>query len=106
MMKYKVGDKVRIKTWEDMKKEYGSDGINNINNSPNSFVKQMEEELNKISLNRILTIKSIRNGSFSLDYEMKEIRWAWMDEMIECLVKDYVEPIPIDNRFELLDIRR
>jgi len=30
-MKYKAGDKVRIKTWEDMEKEFGLDSYGNIN---------------------------------------------------------------------------
>ncbi len=100
-MKYKVGDKVRIKTWEGMEKEFGLNINGNIQNIP-CFLKEMEEWINKDFPDRILTIKEeIHSG-----YKMEELRLRWGDDMIECLAKEYKEEIhaPILSRFELLDL--
>ena len=71
-MKYKIGQKVKIKEYYNYK-----------------FIKDMEEDLNKLNCNRILTIHLLRDDY----YHMKEIGWYWNDSMIECLAKDYI----IDN---------
>jgi len=100
-MKYKVGDKVKIKTWDRMEKEYGIRENGNIN-CKKSFLPNMEEELNKLNTNRILTIKEINNNH----YYMKEIGYYWSDDMIECLAEDYKIEIlePINSRWEILDL--
>jgi len=99
-MKYKIGDKVKIKTWKEMKKEYGVTG--SINCYYNYFFTEyMEKDIKALNCNRILTIKNVKNPCNF--YTMKEISWKWSDSMIKCLVKDKSEPIT--NRFEILDIR-
>ena len=101
-MKYKIGDKVRIKTQESMKKEFGGGFLSSINTPQYVFVSGMEKQLNENFLNRILTIKEVRKKS----YRMEEIDCNWTDGMIECLVKDYKKEVyaPIYSRFEILDL--
>ena len=80
-MKYKVGNKVRIRTREDME----------------------EDRLffNKELANKIVTIKKVCDHY----YELEEIGWGLPEVMIKCLVKDNKELEHIKNRFEILDIR-
>ncbi len=107
-MNYKPGDKVKIKTWEEMEKEYSlypSTGLLGINAFPSEsvtgpiFNQLMEEEINKRFPDRILTIKRI-NSQHS--YSMKENYDFWTDEMIECSAEEVF--IPIKTRWELLDL--
>jgi hypothetical protein len=96
-MKYKVGDKVKIKDQRDVYPKFNN---------------EVEEELEK--LNRILTIKEVQKYSYytkemklyKYSYYTKEMKlYKWKDNMIECLVEDYKEPEPIRTRWEILDIR-
>ena len=98
-MKYKVGDKVKIKTWKSMKKEFGEGVLSSIDTPQHAFVLGMETGINKRFPGRILTIKEITN----IGYRMEDIDCNWSDDMIECL---YEEPIykPITSRFEILDL--
>jgi len=105
-MKYKVGDKVKIKTWEELEKEFGLDRYNNSIESicikcDCSFMDYMEIELNAKFPNRIIEIEKITFGR----YKMKRLCCNWTDDMIKCLAKDYKKPEPITSRFDILDIR-
>jgi len=101
-MKYKVGDKVKIKTWDKMEKEYGiSTNRTDIDIIPYSFIPAMENKLNNIFPQRNLTIRMVVRQQF---YLMKEINYYWTNEMIECLVSEKIYE-PIHSRFEILDIR-
>jgi len=97
-MKYKVGNKVKIKTWEKLEEEFGLDEDGDINLEP-CFNKNMEEDINEDYPHRILEIKEI----YEECYFMEDIRWVWSDEIIKCLVVDTEDRI--NSRFEILDIR-
>ena len=74
-MKYKVGDKVKIKTWEKMEKEYGlnvgGEYDGEINFGSYHFTKKREKYLNDISPDRIVEISSV-NKTYNL-YRIKNI---------------------------------
>ena len=105
-MKYKAGDRVRIKTWEQMEKEYGLTTNTIINCNEIKFHLFMENKLNELNADRIITIKAILKEKISSRnfYHMQELNWGWTDDMIECLAKEYKKPEPIESRFEILDI--
>ena len=105
-MNYKVGDRVKIKTWKEMKKEFGLSKSTNSILVPDEtpFIKGMEKRLNRLNINRILTIGEIKIRFGHEHYHMKEIRYWWTKDMIKCLIERYKEPEPIRSRFEILDI--
>ena len=78
-MKYKIEDKIKIK-------------------------KALYHQVVQIDLDRlpdrIATIGYAGDGI----YYMYEIAFPWYEHDIECLVENYIEPEPITNRFEILDL--
>lgn len=97
-MEYKLNNIVKIKTWEDMEKEYGLVGRSIHCNE--YFTPDMERDLKEYFPDRILTI-GYKDSHF---YKMLELyNWQWSDDMIECLAeKEIIEPI--FSRFEILDL--
>lgn len=109
-MKYKIGDKVKIKTWEQMEKEFKLEEGRYIVLGDNIlFGLKQEKELNQKYPDRIMTIKTVTeeyNFDFnSIFYKMEENNKGWTNDMIECLVEDYINPAcePIKNRFDIMD---
>lgn len=100
MMKYKVGDKVEIRTWEEMKKEYGVNSDGNIRGHVRKdvFINKMERELNNDFPGRVLTVR----GVYEAHYTMEEMIWIWHDYMIKepekCIFFDSIQ-----DRFELME---
>lgn len=80
-MKYKVGDKVRVRQWEDMEKEYGSNasGYIYIESCKNTFTEGMSKYCGNV-----LTIREIRGRT----YRMNEVKFNWSDEMLEPVVDE------------------
>jgi hypothetical protein len=106
-MKYKVGDKVRIKTWEALDEEFSS--FKSIFNDNYilcgiHFTQGMENELTKLNNNRILTIEAVNQEDRI--YHMEELLFNWTDNMIESVMTPELIRLmePIRNRFEILDI--
>ena len=129
-MKYKVGDKVKIRTWESMVEEYGTCSPHKINNRNDylcCFNKSMDENVDKLISNRILIIEEIIEGKKGVSgkqreickhYIMKEMVWnkegeeetgdlekyRWTDSMIDHEVTEKLSYTPITSRFDLLDL--
>lgn len=74
-MKYKVGDRVLIRQWDDMEKEFGLDAYGDIK-CRCGFLRKM-----KMYCGRVLTVTHARD----MEYIMKEDsnRWDWSEDMIE-----------------------
>jgi hypothetical protein len=120
-MKYKVGDKVRIRTWNDMEKEFGSKRID-INSARTyiscpgklDFTYPMEKLINRDFHTRVLTIKSMdeytRYGDFEDTQEpcyiMDEmgVGYKFTDVMIQCLAEERMLVSP-KKRWQILDLR-
>jgi len=83
-MKYKVGDRVEIKSWEEMKKEYGVDECGDIAVSKSSFTSNMRKYCGKI-----MTIARVNVGDYGRYwyYNMREDNeeWFWNNKMIKGL---------------------
>lgn len=76
-MKYKVGDKVRVREWQDMAKEYSVDGNGNIIGIGIYFFAKSMKKL----CGKTVTIKKVH----SYGYEINEINdaYSFTDEMFE-----------------------
>lgn len=79
-MKYKVGDKVRVRKWDDMAIEYGTDDFGNINTPRVVFVKSMKEYCNTI-----VTIRRVKNLGATSWYDIEEDNrcYMWTGYMFE-----------------------
>lgn len=94
-MKYKIGDKVKIKTWDQTKNKYGLD----VDRVCRQFNRDMEKNLNDLNTNRVVTIEKVYNNHY---YFMKEINLYFTAEIIEKIIVEIHEPIY--TRFEILDL--
>lgn len=79
---YKVGDRVRIKSWEQMEKEYGLDAAGDIK-CKCAFVKSMRKYCGST-----LTISEIASAD---TMDMQGSMYSFSTDMIECKVEDEPE---------------
>lgn len=77
-MKYKVGDKVRVKQWDDMVEEYGSYNSKDINIPSCTFVKAMREYCGSVVTIHKLTCRDTRYF-----IEEDDCGFFWTDDMFE-----------------------
>ena len=75
-----VGQRVRIRDWDDMEKEFGSDGLGDIR-CPATFTKHM-----KYLCGKTATITGKGGDRVSLEFDEPQIRnWSYSPAMIEPL---------------------
>ena len=88
-MKYKVGDKVRVRQWDDMAKEFGYDNLEKtcINTRNAGFVRGMEEYCGKV-----VTIETVH--SLLKTYIIEEdCYYDWADDMFESIEQSKLEVV-------------
>lgn len=93
-MKYKVGDKVRIKSIDWYNKYKNNEG--HIKCGKESFVEDMSEYCAQIA-----TIKAISNNRYCLNID--EELWNWTDDMFEGLVEAAENEWILPKGFEFTD---
>lgn len=74
-MKYKVGDKVRVRQWDDMVEEYG-ESFGSIDIPHFYFSRNMEKYCGEV-----VTIEKVYTCSYRIKED--EEHWYWTDEMFE-----------------------
>lgn len=73
-MKYKVGDKVKVREWDDMVEEFGTDEDGDIDCNL-YFVEYMKKYCGKeMTVSRVLT------GYYTLEED--DMEWQWTDDML------------------------
>lgn len=92
-MKYKVGDKVKIREDLIVGNDYGSDG----------FVEEMEQYKGKTA-----TITGAFMGKYDIDIDDGD--WSWTDEMLEDIVKDDTvkdnTPMTVEDLLNKTDVEK
>ena len=79
-MKYKVGDKVRVRQWDDMVKEYGLfDGLEKVICTPGYF---FTNDMKKFC-GSVVTISNIISDDSRYLIKENDQNWFWTDEMFE-----------------------
>jgi len=101
-MKYKVGDRVKIRTWDSMEKEFGLRAGSWIE-CHLGFTLRMEQEVEEKHSNRVLTIEMLNTDY----YRCCGMAWQWHDDMIEDTEEECRKASLVHNettdRFSLMD---
>lgn len=105
-MKYKIGDIVKIKTWEKMEKEFGLGEWGNISYKGCSFTRKREEIFNEVSPDRIVKISRVNQKYKFYEVDSFHPDWHWTNNMIEEIVERAKSDSSeiIISRFEILDL--
>lgn len=74
-MKYKAGDRVRVREWDDMAQEFGA-GTRDLIDCKFSFVSSMKKYCGDI-----VTIKKEISGGYKIEED--EGKWNWSDDMFK-----------------------
>lgn len=96
-MKYKIGDRVKIKTLKAMAENCPYRTID----EPCTTHKYMDERLKENFPDRILTIKSVSKERKC--YNMEDIGWGWTNDEIECLITITPEPEDKSMKYKIGD---
>lgn len=82
-MNYKIGNKVIIRTWEDMEKKNFLDEEGDIHISQDYFTREMEEFVKNQPM-RIVEIETVHGEG---GYEINKLEYSIHNEMIKGLAK-------------------
>ena len=113
-MKYKIGDKVRIKTWEELEAEFGYDYDSGCIRSNREYTQIVENDLCKLNSDRIITVEYIYPycGDSLFEFRPAENDHIFGKDCIKEIVYNDTSNTnttsttsTILSRFELLDIR-
>ena len=74
-MRYKVGDKVKVREWDNMAKDFYVDKKGCITCGPEVFVSDMKEYCGKI-----MTIESVESNGYKMEED--DGTWKWVDDML------------------------
>ena len=89
-MKYKIGDRVRVRQWKAMEREYGLDDFGDIKIPIRGFASEMREFCGMIA-----TIDDVRDNYYKLDIDGHI--FYWVDEMFEGYAFEYGDKIEVSN---------
>lgn len=94
----KVGDKVKIRTWESMEKEFGLDDDGCIK-TKDYFVTNMRK-----FCGQTVTVKEIKDGFYEGNFRIEEdsFYYNFPPECVECIVKDNSEKKSVHDLMERL----
>ena len=91
-MNFKVGDKVRVRSWDSMKQEYGINGWGNIDVKC-GFTPEMEHFCDKV-----VTIKSICASGRTYRIKEDNEAFCWSDGMFKSIQKMIVVYADVESR--------
>jgi len=92
-MKYKVGDRVRIREWKAMKREYGVNGNGDIHPNCSNSLFVFSNGLKRKYCGRVGTIVKASEGFYKLNID--EETFNWQDWMFEGYAFEYGEMVEV-----------
>jgi len=113
-MYYKIGDRIKIKTWEQLVEEYGLTQPNmfsSYNSKPyiltnREYIEKIEKELKELETNRFLTVTWLYPHDAKMEYGVKEFSFIidelWVDNKLSRIAP--AMKVSEKNRFELMDL--
>jgi len=106
-MEYKVGDKVKIKTWDSLVYEYGTEPqtMRSIISTVPLYSARMENSLICSSSDRAVIIREIFPHAFKTEETLECFPYSIIEYKVFEKEEEKKPDDLIDNRFELLDIR-
>lgn len=81
MSKFKVGDKVRVRSWEDMKKQYGVNVLGNIKTPGDLFTTSMKQYCGKVVIINSVIKSFCKRGLYTIKND--KVNWTFSDAMFE-----------------------